>query len=182
MEEMEIQPEVKQAEKKEEPDELSKCQKERDEYLDGWKRAKAELINYKKDEAKRFETVIKLANEDLVKELLLVLDSFELAIIALGQSQTDAEKSPRESASSQRESASWQKGMYLIRSQLKDILKSYGLEEIATSVGEKFNPNICEAVAEIESDQPVGTVIEEVEKGYLLNGRVIRPARVKVAK
>jgi len=189
MEEKKIQPEEIKKEEEKTGDELSKYQKERDEYLDGWKRAKAELINYKKDEAKRFEMVIKLANEDLIKELLSVLGSFDLAIIALEQSQTsaddtqaNAEKSPRESALSQRESASWQKGMYLIRSQLKDILKSYGLEEIETSAGEKFDINIHEAVAEIESDQPSGIIIEEVEKGYLLNGRVIRPARVKVAK
>ena len=156
--------ETKQPEKKGEENELSKYRKERDEYLDGWKRAKAELINYKKDEAKRFEMVIKLANEDLIKELLLVLDSFELGLASL-----------------EKEGLA-QKGTYLIRSQFKDILKSYGLEEMATSVGEKFNPNICETVVEIESSQPAGTVIEEVEKGYLLNGRVIRPARVKIAK
>ena len=156
-------------EKKE--DELSKCQrelssalKERDEYLDGWKRAKAELINYKKDEVKRFEEVIKLSNEELIKELLLVLDSFDLGLASL-----------------EKEGLA-QKGIYLIRSQLRDILKSYGLEEIAISAGQIFDPKIQEAVAEIESNQPAGTVIEEVEKGYLLNGRVIRPARVKIAK
>lgn len=192
MEEKEINPEAKQEGEqadKDGNDELLKCQKERDEYLDGWRRAKAELMNYKKEEAKRFETVVKLANEGLIKELLLVLDSFDLAIIALEQSQINAddtqinaEKSPRESALGQRESASWQKGMYLIRSQLKDILKSYGLEEIAILVGKIFDPAFQEAVAEIESNQPTGTIIEEVEKGYLLNGQVVRPVRVKIAK
>jgi len=145
-------------------DESLKCQKERDEYLDGWRRAKAELINYKKDEVKRFEEVIKLANEGLIKELLLVLDSFDLGLASL-----------------EKEGLA-QKGMYLIRFQLKDILKSYGLEEIMISVGQMFDPNIQEAVVEVESNQPAGTVIEEVEKGYLLNGRVIRPARVKISK
>jgi molecular chaperone GrpE len=145
-------------------DELSKCQKERDEYLDGWKRAKAELLNYKKDEVKRFEEVIKLSNEELIKELLLVLDSFDLGMASL-----------------EKEGLA-QKGMYLIQSQLKDILKSCGLQEIETSVGKIFDPKIQETVAEIESDQPAGTVIEEVEKGYLLNGRVIRPTRVKIVK
>ena len=163
MEEQITQPEEIKEEKNEES-ELSKYQKERDEYLDGWKRAKAELINYKKDEAKRFEMVIKLANEGLIKELLLVLDSFDLGL-----------------ASSEKEGLA-QKGMYLIRSQLKDILKVYSLEEIETSAGEKFDINIHEAVAEIESDQLSGTIIEEVEKGYLLNGRVVRPARVKISK
>lgn len=145
-------------------DELLKFQKERDEYLDGWRRAKAELINYKKDEVKRFEEVIKLANEGLIKELLLVLDSFDLGLASL-----------------EKEGLA-QKGMYLIRSQLKDILKSYGLEEIPILVGQVFDTKTQEAVAEVESDQSSGTVIEEVEKGYLLNGRIIRPVRVKISK
>ncbi len=160
----EIKPASAEATAGKEEDELTKCQKEKDEYLDGWKRAKAELINYKKDEAKRFEMVIKLANEGLIKELLFVLDSFELGLASLEKEGTA------------------QKGMYLIRSQLKDILKSYGLEEVTVSVGQMFDPNIQESVVEVEANQPSGTVIEEVEKGYLLNGRVIRPARVKVSK
>jgi molecular chaperone GrpE len=162
MEEATIQEPEK--EKPMESDDLLKCQKERDEYLDGWKRAKAELLNYKKDEAKRFEAVIKLANEGLVKDLLVVLDSFDLGLDAL-----------------EKEGLA-QKGIYLIRSQLEDILKSYGLERIAVSPGQVFDPARQEAIVEVESDKPAGTVIEEVGKGYLLNGRVIRPARVKVAK
>jgi len=147
-----------------EPDNLSNCEKERDEYLDGWKRAKAELLNYKKDEAKRFEQIIRLANEGLIKDLLVVLDSFELGLAAL-----------------EKEGVA-QKGMYLIKSQLADILKNHGLETIIVESGQAFNPVFHEAVAEIVSDKPSGTVLEEVEKGYLLNGQVIRPARVKISK
>lgn len=161
MEEQTIQPEE---EKPAELDDLSKCQKERDEYLDGWRRAKAELLNYKKEEIKRFEVFAKLANEGLIRELLMVLNSFDLGLSSLEKDGLA------------------QKGMYLIRSQLRDILKSHGLEEITVSAGEIFNPATQEAVVEIESDQPTGTVIEEVEKGYSLNGRVIKPTRVKVAK
>lgn len=160
MEEQITQPE----EKKEEPDELSKRQKEREEYLDGWKRAKAELLNYKKEETQRFEAVIKLANEGLINDLLGVLDSFDLGLAAL-----------------EKEGLA-QKGTYLIRSQLEDILKSYGLERITVLIDQVFDPTRQEAIVEVESDKPAGTVIEEVGKGYLLNGRVIRPARVKVAK
>jgi len=58
-------------EKPEELDELAKCQKEKDEYLDGWKRAKADLINYKKDEAQRFENIVKFANESLIRDLII---------------------------------------------------------------------------------------------------------------
>ena len=158
----------KDKEKKQEEalDELSKCQKERDDYLDGWKRAKADLINYKKDEAKRFEAIVKFSNEALIKELINVLDSFDLALVAL---EVEEDKKT-------------QKGLYLIRQQLEDILRQNGLERIIVSVGQSFDPALQEAVATIELDKPSGTIIEEVERGYLLNGRLIRPARVKVAK
>ena len=147
-------------------EELLKCRKEKDEYLDGWKRAKAELINYKKDESKRFEIIIKLSNENIIRESINVLDSFDLALIALdngGDGKT-------------------QKGLYLIRAQLEDVLKKSGLERIIISTGEIFDPNIHEAIVSVDSDKPSGTIIEEVERGYLLNGKLIRPARVKVAK
>lgn len=145
-------------------DDLAKCQKERDEYLDGWKRAKADLINYKKDEAKRFETIAKFANESLIRDLIIVLDSFDLALSAL-EKEGKAEK-----------------GVYLIRAQMEDILKQNGLERVIVSVGQPFDPALQEAIAEIESDKPSGTVVEEVERGYLLRGKLMRPARVKVAK
>lgn len=170
---------------KPEMNELSKCQKERDEYLEGWKRAKADLINYKKDEAKRFEAVIKFSNESLVRELINVLDSFDLALVALQQTQINADIDADKRGflnDNQRESATWQKGLYLIRQQLEDILKQNGLERIIISVGQPFDPALQEAIATVESDKPSGTIIEEVERGYLLNGKLIRPARVKVAK
>ncbi len=158
-----------QKENKEEPkteDELSKCKRQCDEYLEGWKRAKADLINYKKDEAKRFEAVIKFSNEALVRDLINVLDSFDLALVSI-EAQADSKT---------------QKGLYLIRAQLEDILKQNGLERIIISIGQPFDPALQEAIATVESDRPSGTIIEEVERGYLLNGKLIRPARVKVAK
>ncbi len=148
------------------PDELSKCQKERDEYLDGWKRARADLANYKKDEMKRLESVVKFANEALIIELIRVLDSFDLAIVALGNE----------------EGAKSQKGLFMIRQQLEDALRQNGLERIIIGVGQPFDPALEEAIAQVESDKPAGTVIEEVGRGYLLYGKLIRPARVKVAK
>jgi molecular chaperone GrpE len=151
-------------EKKEELDELLKCQKEREEYLEGWKRAKADLINYKKDEVKRFEAIVKFSNEALIRELVNVLDSFDLALAAL-EKESKADK-----------------GMYLIRAQLEDILKQNGLDRIIVSVGQPFDPALQEAIATVESDKPSDTIIEEVERGYMLNGKLIRPARVKVAK
>lgn len=134
------------------------------EYLAGWQRAKADYLNYKKDEARRFEGAVKFSGELLIRELINVLDSFDLSLIAL-----EAESKA-------------QKGMYLIKSQLEDILKKFGLEKIIISVGQKYDPLFHESIAEIESNQPSGTVAEEIERGYTLHGKVIRPVRVKVAK
>ena len=74
------------------------------------------------------------------------------------------------------------RGMHLIRNQLEDTLKKRGLERIIIAAGNPFDPNFHEAVGEAESDQPEGTVAEEIGRGYTVNGRVVRPARVKIAK
>lgn len=152
------------AEMKELREKLEKAEKERDEYLSGWKRAKADFINYQKDEAKRFKEIIEFGNQELIKDIIPVLDSFDLGISVL-EKEGKAEK-----------------GIYIIRAQLEDVLKKRGLEKIIVSVGQIFDPSLHEAISSVESNQPSGTIIEEVEKGYLLNGRVIRPTRVKVAK
>lgn len=135
-----------------------------EEYLDGWKRAKADLINYKKEEEKRFSAVLQFANEQIIRELITVLDSFDLAI------ETMAKEDKVE------------KGIYLIRAQLEDALKRHGLERVVVSVDTPFDPALQEALATVESEKESGTVVEEVERGYMLNGKLIRPARVKVAK
>jgi len=162
-------------EKKEEiieENDLIKCQKEKDEYLDGWKRAKADLINYKKDEAKRFETIAKFSQEIIIRDLITVLDSFDLALAALERENGAENDSARLTT----------KGIYLIRTQLEDILKQNGLERVIISVGQPFDSSLQEAIANVDSDQSSGTIIEEVERGYLLHGKLVRPARVKVAK
>lgn len=144
--------------------ELEQLKKERDEYLNGWKRAKADLINSQKEEARRLEDVIKYANAGLIKELITVLDSFDLAISVM-------EKDGK-----------GEKGIYMIKSQLEDTLKRAGVEKINVAAGNPFDANFQEAVAEAESDQPSNTIVDVVEQGYTLNGRVIRPARVRIAK
>jgi molecular chaperone GrpE len=144
--------------------ELEKIEKEKEEYLDGWKRAKAELINYKKEESERLQELMRFGNSDLIRDLLIVLDSFDLGLATLD------EKSPA------------MKGFYMIRSQFEDVLKKRGLERVAISTGQMFDPMIHDAAVTAESDLPESTIIEEVERGYMLNGRLLRPARVKVAR
>ncbi len=147
-------------------DDLKKCQAQAEEYLSGWKRAKADLINHQKDEAKRFEEVIKFANKDFIKNLIVVLDSFDLALSAEAKAKEDATS----------------KGIQIIRSQLADALHKNGLEQIQVKIGDGFDPARHEALMEVESESPPGTIVEEIEKGYALHGTVVRPARVKISK
>lgn len=144
--------------------ELEKLKRERDEYLAGWQRAKADFINYKKDELSRMERVAKYGEEELTRELVVILDSFDLGINAM-ERKGEVEK-----------------GIYMIRSQMEDVLKRYGLSKIPVKPGDAFDSAIHEAIAEVESDSPPGTIMEEIEPGYKLHEKLIRPARVKVAK
>ncbi len=130
--------------------EIDLLKKQCDEYLDGWKRTKADFINYKKDESKRLDSILKFSNETIIKDLLNVLDSFDLAIQSFG------------------EDSKLEKGIYLIRAQMEDVLKKYGLERIMVSTGQEFDPALHEAIAVVESNEPSGTIVDEVEKGYTL--------------
>lgn len=147
-----------------EPDAREKCEAERGEYLEGWKRAKADLINYKKDEERRFREFAKLANESLLDELLSVMDSFELGLKGV-----------------EKDSAGY-RGMLIIKNQFEDIIKRYGLERVSSRPGEKFDPAFQEALSEVFSEHPEGTIAEEIRSGYSLNGKVLRPARVALSK
>lgn len=147
-------------------DDIENLKKERDEYLDGWKRAKADLVNYKNEEMARLKEIGRFASEDVMRDIVTVLDSFDLGLASLGEEV----ESPAG------------KGMYMIRTQLEDVLKKRGLERIIVSVGHPFDPALHEAIAAIDSEAPSGVVVDEVEKGYLLHGKVLRPSRVVVAK
>ena len=158
-----IKEETKKVPEQNEINDLEKCEKEKKEYLEGWQRAKADFLNYKKDEGKRLEDIAKFIAAGLIQDILPILDSFDLA---LGHDLT------KES----------EKGILLIRSQFEDILKRRGLEQIKTEPGEQFNPERHESMGEVKSEHPEGTIAEIVQKGYVFRERVIRPVRVRLAK
>lgn len=140
------------------------------EYLAGWQRAKADFINYKKDELKRMEGFLQFAAEGFILKILPILDNFEIAF------------SQETSLKDEEQIDKTIEGFRQIEKQLKDFLQDQGVEEIK-SMGEKFDPNLHEAVERIESDEGESeTIIEEVQKGYKINGRLLRPAKVKVLK
>lgn len=153
------EPDIRELEAK-----LEAALKEKEDYLAGWQRAKADYANYKKEESRRLEDIAKYANGELIREMVTVLDNFDLGLRALEKA------GPVE------------KGVYMIRAQIEDVLKRQGLERIPVRIGEPFDPALAEAIADAPSDKPPGSVIEEIEPGYRLHGKVIRPARVRISK
>ena len=146
--------------------ELEKCEKEKEEYLAGWKRAQADFINYKRDETERIQQALKYQNEDLILKILLILDSFERA----------EKETPKD------EENKFLKGFLQIKIQIQNFLNHQKVEEIE-AIGKKFDPNFHEAIAEVENEKKEsGIVIEELQKGYILNEKVLRPAKVKVSR
>ncbi len=143
---------------------LAEAEARRDEYLAGWQRARADFLNYKKEELRHLEEISRYGNADMMKELIGIMDNFDLAL------RTLEKEGPVE------------KGIYIIRTQIEDILKKRGLERVAIAVGDPFDPAIAEALSAIEADQPPGTIVEEIEPGYRLYEKVLRPARVIVCK
>ena len=150
---------------------IARLEKERKEYLDGWQRAKADLINYKKDDGKRMEDLMKFASVSLAHDLLPALDGLDLALASVGAGAPAPEESKLE------------QGIRIIRAQLTDLLKKQGIMEIAVSPGDPFNPEKHESIGEVESEKyPVGSIAEVAQKGYESAGRILRPARVRLAK
>lgn len=143
---------------------LQECEKQRDEYLAGWQRSRADLLNYKKDELERIAGLLKYAGEETVLKILPILDSFQKAEKEIPEEKKD----------------DYLKGLLQIKKQMEDFLKSQGVEEIKTA-NEKFDPNFHEVVEGVDGGES-GIIVEEVQKGYLLDGKVIRPAKVKVSK
>lgn len=147
---------------------LADCRKQAEEYLNGWKRTKADFLNYQKDEAKRLEEFAKFANEDLILQLIPLADEADIALAHI----------PKEVRENHPD---WVSGAMEIRKKFNGFLEGNGISKIKT-VGEVFSPSLHEAVETVESDRKPGEIMEEVRAGYTLYGKVIRPARVKISK
>ena len=152
---------------------LDECQKLKDEYLAGWQRSRADFLNYKKEEMERIGEILKYANEEIILKFLPILDNIDLA-----ESQLPEKLKRGDEGTSQ--SIKWTKGFLQIKTQIREFLAKEGIQEINV-IGEKFDPNTMEVIEEVEGEES-GKVVEEVQKGYKMNGKVIRPAKVKVAK
>ena len=135
----------------------------RDQYLADLKRVAADFDNYRKRVAREREALVTRAHAGLVEAILPVLDDLGRALEAAGL----------------HEEAKLEDGVRLVHRQLSDVLAREGLQEIPTDVA--FDPHVHEALAAIPSEAEEGTILEVVQRGYLLGDRVLRPARVVVA-
>lgn len=146
---------------------FEELKKEKEDLIVKVKTSQAELINYRKRKDDEVASMLKYANEDLIKELIGVVDNFERAISLDDNNLTD-------------DLSKFLSGFKIMYGTLDGILKKYGLEEI-NRVGEEFDPNLEEALM---TDKVEGhkneEVLEVLLKGYKLKDKVIRPASVKV--
>lgn len=150
-------------------DELTVTKKERQEYLEGWQRAQADLANFKKDAEKEKRRYREHATEDIVSELIPVLDSFDMAF----RNKEAWEQAPE----------NWRKGVEYIYTQLLGVLERNGVSQ-RSPLGEPFNPTLHDSVGTkpVDDTSKQGAVIEVVQKGYALHGTLIRAPKVVVGE
>jgi len=136
---------------------LKQCQKEKEDYLTQAQIARADLINYRRrQEEKIIPGIVAIGQTSIIHKILPILDSLE----AGSKKNEDIKK---------------------IKEQMINALKECNIEEIK-AVGEKFDPEFHEAVEQIKSDKNSGIIIQQVQKGYLFNNKLLRPSKVKIAK
>ena len=148
---------------------IQQLKEERDSLYDRLLRKQAEFENYKRRMERERAEFAQFASGELMKEILNALDSFELAIRnASGASGASGDDNIL-------------RGFELIYKQLLDVLGRFGLKALEAK-GQMFDPNFHQAVSTDASDEvPENTVLEEMRRGYLLNGRLLRPAMVSVS-
>ncbi len=146
--------------------ELAEVKTRAAEYLDGWQRARADMANYRRRTEAERSTLVATANSRLLTRLLPVLDDFERAF---------------ETLPADLRNLTWIQGVGMIYRKLQITIEGEGATPV-DAVGQPFDPNIHDAIMQEESnDYPAGTVVAELQRGYKLGDRVLRPAMVKVS-
>jgi molecular chaperone GrpE len=148
-------------------DETEGLQADLERFRDLALRSQADFENYKKRSAREKEEAIKYANNTLLEKLVSIVDNFELGL---------------EAARGEGEKSAIFSGMNMVLKQLMDFLAESGLQPIQ-AVGQKFDPNLHEAIAHEPSDEvPEGNVIRQTRRGYKLKDRLLRPSSVVVSR
>lgn len=146
---------------------LSECLKEKQDYLEGWQRERAEFVNYKRSESERINRSVRQENRKVLLDVLAVLDDMERLTAEAGKRY-------------QLDDPFFQ-GIDKIMRGFMDFLEKRGVERIATE-GQEFDPEQHEAFEIVTDDAfQEGEIVSEISAGYMLEGEVLRPARVRVA-
>lgn len=144
---------------------IENIKKQAQEYLDGWKRAKADYLNLKKEMESQNKEIREWMSKIMIIPFLNIIDGFEKAFSEIPE---NLKNNP------------WVEGIEGIKKQFEDYLKTQGVEEMKVK-GEKFDPLKHEAVESVEGGES-NIILGELQKGYLINGEILRPAKVKVYK
>lgn len=147
---------------------LEELKKQNEEYLNGWKRAKADYVNFKNDQEKRSKELAQFSVLTNLLHYLPIVENFRTAFVHLPDSLKDSD---------------WVKGVAHIHTQMKEMLKTLGVSECESSIGKKFDPQLHQAVGNEQiGDKEDDVVTQEVSAGYTFADRVIVPAKVIVNK
>lgn len=133
-----------------------------EERLNKLRYLQADFDNFRRWSEREKGSIIALANENLIRDLLVILDDFDRALPALEREEN-------------------REGMQMIQKKLVKILDGYGLQPIEC-MGKRFDPNLHEVLCKEQCDRDPDTIIEEIGRGYHLKSKVIRPSRVKIAE
>ncbi len=150
-------------------DKLKECQREKGEYMEGWQRAKSDLVNIRRKYEKEAQEAGEASERNFAKRILPILDSFSMAI----SNRKSWEELPEE----------WRKGMENIHNQLIKVLKEYNVLPFSP-LNESFDPFFHEAVGTVEVNESHkdGLIVEVVQEGYIMEGEILRTAKVKVGE
>lgn len=147
---------------------LEASEKQSQDYYDRLLRLSAEFDNYKKRTSREMREVVKYANEKLLKELLSVVDNLERAIVAASEKKSSDD--------------ALLEGVTLTLNEMLKLLERHAVVPVK-AMGEPFDPAFHQAMMqEVDNDKPENTVIRELQKGYLIHDRLLRPAMVGVSK
>ncbi len=176
---------------------IEQLQTDLDQAINGWRRAQADFENFRKQKEKENKELIEFAREVTVAKLLPTLDALEQALRHMPifpadvvrpfmgkKEQHEADKSADYKADENNFAQAyhnWQIGVQGIVAQLDKVLGELGIKKIE-AVGKKFDPHFHEAVREIESESADGIILEELQTGFELNGKVIRPTQAIISK
>ncbi len=149
---------------------LKSCEVERQEYLTGWQRTKADYVNAQKRGNEERAEFLKFSQEEMIREIIPALNSFHSAF---------GNKEAWEKVD-----LNWRMGVQYIYSQLLGVLEKHGVTLLEPQVGDSFDPSKHASVGtvQVEEKEKEHTIIEVVQKGYLLQDRILEPARVKLGE